>query len=172
MPRKCYAHTQTRALKRAWWVWLLTFGVHAQKGNCSQFVCLFVCLSVTNLAPAYDVGVTNWTYQHSLCSTIKVSNWQILLKSFLSRVIAFLHFCTAKAAIFNHWSCHVASSIDDHYYERFAFKCFHCYLRHTQLRACTHNCIIMVTYKELSFQMCRKVYPLTIRHAMAQESLV
>ena len=51
-------------------------------------VSLSVCLCVTNLAPAYDVCATNWTYQPGLLLTPKVFNLQIPLKSFLSRVIA------------------------------------------------------------------------------------
>ena len=38
---------------------LLTFGMHAHESYCSQFVCLSVCVSITNLAPAYDVRATN-----------------------------------------------------------------------------------------------------------------
>ena len=38
----------------------LTLGTHVHEGYCSLFVC--VCVSVTTLALACDVCVTNWTY--------------------------------------------------------------------------------------------------------------
>ena len=70
-----------------WATMLLTLGSHVLEGYRSQFV----CLCVTNLAPAYDVRATNWTYklyQPGLRLTPKVFNLQISLKSFLYRVIA------------------------------------------------------------------------------------
>ena len=60
---------------------------HCSKVVCLS-VCLFACLSVTTLVPAYDVRATKWTYQPSLCWTSKVFNLRISLKICLSWVIA------------------------------------------------------------------------------------
>ena len=72
-----------------------------RKGYCSLFVfvcvCVCVCLSVTTLVPLYDVcNKLNLPAKPSLNSN--VFNLQILLKGFLSRVIACFPFCTAKSA--------------------------------------------------------------------------
>ena len=64
-------------------IWLVNAQRTCTESYCSQFV----CVSVTNLALAYDVCATNWTYQPGLRLTPKVSNLLISLKSFLSRVL-------------------------------------------------------------------------------------
>ena len=40
----------------------LTLGAHAHEGYSTQFVCLFVCLSVTSLLVSVHVYTTNYAY--------------------------------------------------------------------------------------------------------------
>ena len=81
----------------------------------SLFVC--VCVSATALAPVYDVRARDWTYQSGLCWTLKVFNWRILLKCFVSRVRACFSFSHGQIRhLRNSLKLrYVTSSFDDHY---------------------------------------------------------
>ena len=83
---------------------LITLGVHAHERYCSQFVCVCVCLSdlsVTILAPAYDVCATNCIYHTGLRLTLKVAT------------------CTCKRCLNTVQRVCMGS-------KRFALQCFHC----------------------------------------------
>ena len=91
----------------------LMLGMHAHEGYCSQFVCVCVCYqSSASLWRACDkLNLPAWYSPNSkgfqladFAKTFSIPSYGL-----------FFAFAQPKVAICNHWSCHVASLIDDHY---------------------------------------------------------